>query len=670
MQIRDLPPPNLIAAVIVMALHLLFRLGAARKWPRTVADVLQLTGAGKSETYKFVERLWEVLPTLIQSPGRPKTQQPGRDDDLPVFLAIRNFLAARSDAIGGTVERHSYTDDFRRFVVGLKGPGQPAEEMGESRLALLAGVPEGTLRQWLLPPELKKQEEEPPPPTTPQTDASAPASPPNAPGMQESSHVDPPTTPVAPDRVTTPAQEESTSTPSTVRAAHLQLIAELWNGWRGTFQDFCQQLRTDHRLPYGDTYIGDVLLGLGLRLRRRQLPIEAPWSSNIFRVLFPDAQWLADGTDVVIWWQGHRFVFNLEAVLDVASNAMMGIDVSSAESAKALHHAYEAAKITSGGTTPLALTLDNKPCNLSPDAREALKDTTVLPATPGRGQAKAPIEGAFGLLRQELPPLVVTGSSEEELAGCVLSLILTAYFRGRSGRPRKRLGGRTPLEHRQHAQPTPEDIEEARRWIQELDRRQERARLTREARLDPVRLQLLKTGLAELGIPDPDDRLAKSLAYFSRDAIADGLARFETRQGSGTLPPDPANHGAYLGGIIRKLHTRYDLERLSVHIMKQRLRLRDFTLAPLTRAQKQLRAALPVLELPQAFIDHALEAPYAVDLRFWTQAATEALHAIPAAYRRGIHQALVRRIAASFKVERERREDLITSLAEAMAIAA
>jgi len=72
------------------------------------------------------------------------------------------------------------------------------------------------------------------------------------------------------------------------------------------------------------------------------------------------------------------FVFNLEAVLDVAFTAMMGIDVSKSESEKALHHAYEEAKITSGGAPPLATTLDNKPCNHSPDAQAALEDTILL----------------------------------------------------------------------------------------------------------------------------------------------------------------------------------------------------------------------------------------------------------------------------------------------------
>ena len=88
-------------------------------------------------------------------------------------------------------------------------------------------------------------------------------------------------------------------------------------------------------------------------LIRPQTPVEAPWSSNTLRTLFPGAQWLGDGTDIGIRWGDKLFVFNLEAVLDVATTAVIGVDVSKSENEKALHHAYEEGKITSGGAPPL-----------------------------------------------------------------------------------------------------------------------------------------------------------------------------------------------------------------------------------------------------------------------------------------------------------------------------
>jgi hypothetical protein len=247
--------------------------------------------------------------------------------------------------------------------------------------------------------------------------------------------------------------------------------------------------------------------------------------------------------------------------------------------------------------------------------------------------------------------------------------MLTAWFRGRNGKPRKRLDGRTPAEAYANARPTPEEIQKALDWFRELQQRQERARATQEARRDPVRIALLNEGLAELGITDSEHRLAVALAYYAREAIARGLATFRSKQELGTLPPD-ADHGRYLGGIIRQLHTRLELELISTHLMKQRLRLRDLTLAPLERTARQLRAEVLPSALPQTFIDRALEAHCAVDFRYWGQAAADELWALPAGQRDLLYTSLCRRIAASFKTDRELREDLIDTLAEAVASAA
>ena len=309
---------------------------------------------------------------------------------------------------------------------------------------------------------------------------------------------------------------------------------------------------------------------------------------------------------------------------------------------------------------------DNKPCNHSSGAVAALSSTILLRSTPGRGQSKAAIEGGFGLFQQGLPRLDIQGATSRERARCALRLILTAWHRGRNGKPRKRLRGRTPADVYMNARPTHDEIKAALAWFQELQRRQDRARLTQEGRRDPVRLDLLRRGMTELHIPDPEGRLAVSLAGYARDAIARGLAVFQAKQELGTLPPD-ADHGRYLGGIIRQLHTKLELERIGVHLLEQRIRLRDLTIESLRRTAYQLRAQLPVETLPEAYVDQALDAAFTVDFRFWGQAAANALSVFAAAQRPQIYSLLCKRIGASFKAERERRQDLIDWLAKAAA---
>jgi len=422
-------------------------------------------------------------------------------------------------------------------------------------------------------------------------------------------------------------------------------------------------LATDYRLPYGATYIGSFLQGMGLLKRRRRRPVEAPWSGNSWKNFFPGAQWLADGTTLSVHWGKSVFFFNLEAFLDPASDGVVGFSVADSEDAAAIREAYLAAKQTAG-SNPLGCTVDNKPPNLCEETLETFSDTILLRATPGRGQAKAPLEGSFGLFQQTMPGLVIEGNSAKEMARCVLKLVLTAWYRGRNGKPRQRLGGLSPREAYASAKPSKEEIEEVLRYFREQHRRQERARLTREARLDPVRLELLRQGLASLNIPDPKSLLSVALAGYGREAIARGLATFSAKKLAGTLPTD-ADHGRYLGGIIRNLHERIELTYLSKELLEQRLRLRDISLAKLEFAAREVRANTPPEGVPKAFVDRALQADYMVDFLFWSRTAARTLIDRPRCQRDALYESLARRIAVSHKVARDRRTDLIDSLAEA-----
>jgi transposase InsO family protein len=581
---------------------------------------------------------------------------------MPVMEACFDYASRHPGSISVKEQRRRYSDGYRRFVVGLAGPGGLAESLSLEDLSRASRVPQGTLKGWLAP--------RPGPGGVPSPESQGE---PNSKQPPEGTVSDPPQNEQAAGKLPEPmpAQppwELPAPTAEMIRGTHLQLVVTLWLSWHGTFRDFCSMLRAEHRLTFGDTFIGDFLQLLGLRQRRPRMPVEAPWSSGTFRRHFPGAQWLGDGTSIAVYWNDQLFVFNVEVFLDSATDAVVGFDVSDSEDEEALRQAYRAGLETTG-IPPIGCTLDNRPSNHSPGAVTALKGAIVVPATPGRGQAKAPVEGAFGLFQQAMPALDIAGRTPREMAQNALRLLLTSWFRGRNGRPRKRLGGLSPAAAYEASSPTPEEIQGVREWFLEEQRRQERARRTREARQDPVRLQLLIQGLEELGIPDPDRRLAVSLASFAREAIARGLATFRTKKELGTLPAD-VDPGRYLGGIIRNLNTRIELERFSTHVLEQRIRLRDLSLGPLNRAAEELRAELPVYGLPGAFLQHALDATFTIDFSFWAKATADALAALPPVARPPMYRDLCRKVAASFKSGRERRTDLVDRMAEAMANAA
>jgi len=619
-------PRSLVAAIMMLGRHLVPQWEG---WP-PVTGILALVGSGKSQAYEALERLrTQVLPNFAGRTGRPPAT-PVDDGRLEaLFTTIRQYLVSHPGAVCDTGERCTYSDGFRRFVIELHTPGHPGDGLTVERLSSVTGVPLGTLKEWLYPAVCR-------------------------PAAQEQ----------APEDVTT--DDKSGTLPTlTVSNVHVRVIVSLWPEWKGTFHAFCRMLRAEHRVPYGDTFIGSALQGFEMRSRKRRQPIEAPWSSETYRKLFPGAQWLGDGFEVTIKLQGEPFVFNVEALIDVASNATMGLDVSDSEDEGAVHRVYRSALETTQGVPPLATMMDNRPSNHSPGAVSGLPGCILLPSTPGRGQSKAPIEGSFGLFSQAMPELSLAGGTPRQLAQSALQLIMTAWYRGRNGKPRKTLDGKTPAEAYLLGNATPGEIKEAMAWYAETHRRQERFRLTREARLDPVSIELLTKGLAELGIDDPDDRLAKALAGYAQDAIARGLAILNAKKDLGKLA-DVTDVGRYLGGIIRQIDTKLELERMSVHLLEQRLRLKDLSLRPLERFAATLKTELSASAWPQAFVDHALAAPTTVDANFWQQAAVAAISELPQDHRQPLYQILAKRIAASFRTDRDRRSDLIAGLATAV----
>ncbi|MBV8721805.1 MAG: hypothetical protein JO277_06630 [Candidatus Eremiobacteraeota bacterium] len=601
--------------------------------PSTVAKILEVAGAHKSQAYAMFGRLKELLSTVVGTPGRPAAPPVSEDAvRARVLKAALVYVQAHPGSSYVHGRRSTYSDGFRRFVVRLTFEGQAAHGMSIRELSELLGVPMGTLKDWLRQPSTTVEET----PCEPEVG-------------------------VATDEA---ASEEPLS--PTIRDHHIRLIMVLWEFWKGTFCDFCQMLRTEYRLTCGDTFISDVLLGTGLRQRRRQRPVEAPWSSGTFRTMFPGVQWLGDGTQFAVRWENETFFFNLELFNDPASDAAMGFEISDTEDEEAVRAAYEGGLQTSGDRPPLGVSLDNKNCNHSPGTVAAMPGVVVLRSTPGRGQAKAPLEGLFGLFQQAMPPLQILGATLREKARCVAKLVFTAWFRGRNGKPRTRLRGRTPAEEYSKYRPTQKELEAALAWLQELRRKQDAARATREARRDPVRLELLRKGLAECGIPDEDGKIAIRLAWYGTDAITYGLAVFLGMKQAGTLPLGADDR--YLGGIIRNRHEFLEAQHIARHLLQQRIRQRDFTLRPLQSCKQQLESEFPTCEHPSEFVDRALMAPCAVDYQFWSEAASKALTALSHQEAVLVYQELSLLIAACFKVPKERRLDLIDHLAAAVAI--
>lgn len=605
---------SIVAALLLLARELV-------NWPGapTTENILDLTGSGRSQAYAMAARLRELLATLAGRPGRPVSEPAPAEAQLAVSRAIRVHLMCHPGSAYLERKRYCYLDEFRRFIVGLVEPGQPGSGLSVAQLSDACQIPLGTLKSWFGKPATYE-------------------------------HEDPP--------ATSPRQE------------HRHQILDLYQAWKGTFTAFGRWVREEHRLNFGDTAIRSLLQDAGLLRRGTSKSVTQDRGS--YQKLFPGAQWLGDGSTmkvhcIPVHWGGDTFLFNLEAILDVASNALVSVDVSDSENEAAVLRAFQDG-VATAGKAPLSLSLDNKPCNHTPAILEATTEagTTLLPTTPYRPQSKAPLEGAFGLFKQCLPELILWGDNPRELARLVLRLVFSAWAMGRNGRPRKSLSNKSPVDHYLGSEPSPEQQAEARRYIEEQRRRQEAMRRTREERADPIKLEFIKQALLDLNIADPDHRLALDLAYYSRDSIVDGIGIFQAKSQLGTVPSD-ADPGRYLRGIVRNAYDHAELCLAAEYHLKNRLYYRDLTLRGLVTQEEEIRQSCSTAQQRLwASIERALAARATIDYHFWALRSVEIISEATLAERPSLYRGAAKRIAASYRAERLRKQSLLTRLAGAL----
>ena len=620
--------PSVRGALLLVARAILVEAGM----PAPSLDEIQsMTGAGRSQVYARVAAVLGALATIDAPPVTPPPQREDATSRLyALAAATRDLLMSEPGAAACKGSRASYTVAFRRFAIAAMEPSGCAYGLTLAECALGLGVPIDTLRDWLRP-------------------AVGVANGTAGEGSGDASATD-----ATPSPVPT----------MTVSDAHTATVLNEWQRWRGTFTAFCAHVKEHHRVPYGTTHIATVLRLTGLRKPARRKKPATPWSRSTFERYFPGAKWVGDGKQVDLVLNGQTFRFNLEAMVDGAVGAPIGVHVSDAEDGAAVIDAFEHAKTTTGAA-PAGVQLDHRPSNWTDTVKDAIAPAELVPSTPGRGQSKPSVEGAFGLFSQIAPPLDVSGATPRALARSILSLFATLWAWSSCTKPRRVFGGKSAAEIYLDAKPTADDLERAREHFADLCRRVERMRQSALARANPIRIAILEAAFAELGLADPKRHFATSFARYANDAITEGIAVFQAKKERGTLPPNADVR--YLGGIIRNIDTRDELQLTSDHLLAQRLRARDLTLAPLWRELDALRAnATPHDQaLVAVLVTRALDAEPAIDHRFWSLAAAQALERLHAHARIDAYRHCARLITTHYHADRDRRAALLSLLASA-----
>jgi hypothetical protein len=588
--------------------------------------IFRVTNVSKSRAYEVASALAESLPALTRPVGRPpaeKVDPTTATADSEVSRAVLAYVFEHPGCVDRGPGRQRYSDGFRRHVVELRAR---FADVDMEAFARDTSVPLGTLKDWL----------------------SATSAPEPAAGREEGTRVSPG------EEVSTSRDAGATSVGDT---REMQLVLAAWSRWHGSFGDFCDHMQGELRVPFGRS-----LLGRLLEVHRVRTPTRRPGRTpderatrGAFRTFFPGAQWVGDGMQVPIFVDGRRFTFNVELDVDAQSGGLVGASVRDEEDATAVVEAFEDGVRTTGAP-PLALLLDNRPSNHTPAVDVALGDTLRIRATLERPQNKGHVEGAFGLFSQVLPPLVFdTSRAPRDAARAFLGVLVDVWARTTNHRPRRDRDGRSRVEL-YGVTVSDEQIAAAKHELAAIAARQERARLTLEARRNPETLALLDRAFARLALLDPARHIRVAIAGYPLAAIAAGVARFEAKARAGTLPEGV--DARYLLGIVRNVSSDLEEQYFAEAFLRIRREVRDLLFERLARERDELRAAAAnVSVVVDACVDRALEAPPGLERTFWLETLGDTLRALPDAQKDEACLRASRRIHATFAVPLDERCD-------------
>ncbi|OGQ10422.1 MAG: hypothetical protein A2138_21940 [Deltaproteobacteria bacterium RBG_16_71_12] len=575
-------------------------------------DIIDATGAARSRAYEIAQELRASLPALSRAPGRPPVVRvPAPRNEIDALRAeVSHFERAHPGCVHVAGERGHYGDVFRLFVVELR---ERHASTSLTDFAVAIDVPLGTVEDWLRAPR--------------------------------------PTIDV----------DESAAAEHEAKQVQIETVLAAWRAWSGDFTPFCEHVRRDHRLDFGKTMIGSILAAHGARKasKRAGRSRDEEALRGAFETFFPGAQWVGDGKQLEIFVDGERFAQNLELVVDAKSGAAVGISVRDEEDSAAVVEAFANGKETTGAP-PIALLLDNRPSNHTPDVEAALGETMRMRSTPGRAQNKAHVEGEFGLFAQKVPAIEVDTSDARKLARTVAFLIALTFFRAQNHAPRRDRNGFTRVELYGETV-TPEAREAARAALRERMRKLELARQTRAARLDPVVCALLDNAFARLGLLDPERHVRDAIACYRVDSVVDGIAIFDAKRAAGTLPAGV--DARYLLGIVRNVEHVREADVITDALLRERLAARDRFLEPLVSERDTFLVATPDDgRRLDGLVDRLVDAERAIDRTFWLDAAANVIRTHDDENRCVLARRAARRIHARFRLHTHERHRLVRAL--------
>jgi len=668
-----------VAGILLFAYQLRKQLGLGDPGPADISEALKVS---RSQMYAMAQPARALLEAAREA-GRP-AGLPDTDDNaslvkqLAVSVALAQWLVAHPGAVYAGQKRMRYSDPFRRFVIDLLSPGGAGHGLTREKAACALSIPVHTLTHWLsarLPEPHATQSA----PTASEPGQQAPESEPavtdasnaddigeedGTSGAESSSQVESP----AVERETNDdhSDEDAVKLPTSQWAATAAQVVDLWGRWKGNFAAFCRSL-PDHGINYSSNLVRNILAVTNerpVKRRRPQHPDPEAIRGELTR-MFANAQWNADGKNVVVQVGDSLVRLTWELVTDNATSAHLGFAVRENEDSAGVLEAMDQAE-TTAGEPPVAFLRDPRKSNTAETIEKELEDKEVLSmfSGVGRPQTNSPAETEFSLFAQKMPPIYIPdGLSTTQLAQLVLWYVLFAYGAGRNQTPRRRLKNRTPAQVFEESAIPDEQKAQAREQFRELRRQVEAQEAAHRRRCAPALMKILSEFFAEVGLDDPRQRFSPQIGAYGPEAALEAIALFKAKLEAGTLTAK--NRERYLLGIARNVAYRREDERTYGYYVKLRAKAGDLVLQPLVTHDIKLQTELAPDEYRKQILDLALDSEAKVDRVFWRTRFIDHFTALNEPKKHEQGRWCARRIASRIKLDHRERDHFIALLAEA-----
>jgi len=494
----------------------------------SLSGICRHAEVNRTQLYERKAQLRAALAEVeLAGPGRPTSESLPMSAEIPAGYGVREQVLRYRLAHPGAVIPHtgghtSYSDGFRRFILDLSDTWSGDLES----FCQWAEIPVQTLMSWH-----KRDRAQP----------------------------------------YTPQPARAVPTLSSSATVECQSIVHDYACWEGSLRDF---LRVEaKRLRLAPTAIRRILTITGMIPSK---PHKAPRYRGSTDRQAPGAIVVTDGKQVeaVSSASGEISHYTWQAIVDQATACHTAVVITESECAAGILQAFE----QSGdflGRIPQALIHDNKPIHQETALKAAIEPgTRMIPATPGRAENKAVIEGEFGKYEQAVGTLYLDDSTLENLKRSAVSEIIRAYCAGINQAGRAEFEGKSRQQVLREACPDPH-ADQA--FIEHLHG--EHARQGRSTPLPSQALarQILDAGFArfELEASDTQGKLRTWLSgRYTPAAIRQALALFATERDKGRLREKTAHR--YLVKLIQSSQEELDL-RAQEHWLREFAQLERVT---------------------------------------------------------------------------------------------